>query len=92
VSGDVARSLVAEGRVFIDRENYRVACAGAGITFIDEVGDIGDLDACVVGPDGLIYLKRDDDAAVPICAVARRREAEYIASEINAHLDDCRCS
>jgi hypothetical protein len=38
----------------------------------------------------LIYIKREDDTMVPILASLSRREAEYIASEINAHLDDCK--
>jgi len=57
---------------------------------IDKVGETADLEGCFVRPDGLIYLKREDDTMVPILASLSRREAEYIASEINAHLDDCK--
>lgn len=90
LSGEVVRSFVAKGDVFIDRENYRVACEGGGMKFIDKVGETADLEGCFVRPDGLIYLKREDDTMVPILASLSRREAEYIASEINAHLDDCK--
>jgi len=88
LSGDVLRSLVAKGDVFVDRSNYRVACEGGGVKFLDAVGDVADIEGCFLRPDGLLYLQLDDDAVVPILASLSRREAEYIASEINAHLDD----
>ena len=38
-------------------------------------------------PGWFVYLKLEDDTVVPILASVGRREAEYIASEINAHLE-----
>ena len=53
--------------------------------FLDAVGETADVEGCFVRPDGLLYLKLEDDTVVPILASVGRREAEYIASEINAH-------
>ncbi len=88
LSSDVLRSLVAKGNVYVDRSNYRVACEGGGMKFLDAVGETADVEGCFVRPDGLLYLKLEDDTVVPILASVGRREAEYIASEINAHLED----
>ena len=89
LSSDVLRSLVAKGNVYVDRSNYRVACEGGGMKFLDAVGETADVEGRFVRlPDGLLYLKLEDDTVVPILASVGRREAEYIASEINAHLED----
>ena len=88
LTGEVVRNFVAEGNVFIDEENFRVASEGGGMKFLEKVGETSEIEAAYVRPDGLMYLKLEDDSIVPILAALSRREAEYIASEINALVDN----
>ena len=88
LTGEVVRNFVAEGNVFIDEKNFRVASEGGGMKFLEKVGDTSEIEAAYVRPDGLMYLKLEDDSIVPILAALSRREAEYIASEINALVDN----
>lgn len=88
LTGEVVRNFVAEGSVFIDEKNFRVASEGGGMKFLEKVGETSDIEAAYVRPDGLLYLKLEDDSIVPILAALSRREAEYIASEINALVGD----
>jgi hypothetical protein len=87
LTGEVVRNFVAEGNVFIDEKNFRVASEGGGMKFLEKVGETSEIEAAYVRPDGLMYLKLEDDSIVPILAALSRREAEYIASEINALVD-----
>lgn len=87
LTGEVVRNFVAEGNVFIDEKNFRVASEGGGMKFLEKVGETSEIEAVYVRPDGLMYLKLEDDSIVPILAALSRREAEYIASEINALVD-----
>ena len=56
--------------------------------FMEKTGDTDAVEGAFVRGDGVIYLKLEDDSVVPILASMSRKEAEYIASEINAHLDE----
>ena len=84
LTGQVVRSCVARGRVVIDDERYLIAFEGAKITFLEKTGDTSSISRAVVRADGLVLVELDDDSAVPILADLRQREAEYLASEINA--------
>lgn len=88
LTGEVVRNFVAEGNVFVDEKNFRVASEGGGMKFLEKVGETSEIEAAYVRPDGLMYLKLEDDSIVPILAALSRREAEYIASEINALVDN----
>ena len=88
LTGEVVRNFVAEGNVFIDEENFRVASEGGGMKFLEKVGETSEIEAAYVRPDGLMYLKLEADSIVPTLAALSRREAEYIASEINALVDN----
>jgi hypothetical protein len=91
LTGEVVRKLVAKGSVFIDESNYRVASEGAGMTFLEKVGDTCDIEGAFIRPeDGLVFLRLEDDSVVPILAALSRKEAEYLASEINAYVDQRR--
>jgi eukaryotic-like serine/threonine-protein kinase len=84
LTGQVVRSCVARGRVVIDDERYLIAFEGAKMTFLEKTGDTSSISRAVVRADGLVLVELDDDSAVPILADLRQREAEYLASEINA--------
>ena len=88
LSGDVLRSFLARGDVFIDRQNFRVVSEGGGMKFMEKVGDTSDIEGAFVRGDGMVYLKLEDDSVVPILASLSRKEAEYVASEINALLEE----
>jgi len=84
LTGQVVRSCVARGRVVIDDKRYLIAFEGAKMTFLEKTGDTSSISRAVVLADGLVLVELDDDSAVPILADLRQREAEYLASEINA--------
>lgn len=88
LSGEVLQAFLAKGEVFIDGKNFRVISEGGGMKFMEKTGDTDAVEGAFVRGDGVIYLKLEDDSVVPILASMSRKEAEYIASEINAHLDE----
>jgi hypothetical protein len=90
LTGEVARGLFARGDVYIDEENYRIAFEGAKMTFLEKTGDTSSISRAVVRADGLVLIVLDDDSVVPILADLGRKEAEYVASEINAFVGERR--
>ena len=88
LTGEIFRNFVAEGNVYIDRENYRIAFEGAKMKFAEKTGDTASIKCAVVDANGLVRVVFDDDSAVPILADLGRKESEYIASEINAFIGE----